>query len=74
MRTRTNLTIVTIVGLGALLIAALAVIIAPRPQIAYAQNPQPSVHIDMNHYIGKATYNQTLAFYTFRNFQSISNY
>ena len=72
MRTRTNLTIVTIVGLGALLIAALTVIIAPRRQIAYAQNPQPSVHIDLNNVFGNAKPGQTLAFYTFRNFQSVT--
>ncbi len=38
MRMRTKLSIVTMVGAGALLLIALAVIIAPRPQIAYAQS------------------------------------
>ena len=72
MRMRTNLLIVTVVGAGALLIAVLAVVIAPRPQIAYAQNPQPSVQIDLNNVFGNASYGQTLAFYTFKNFQSIT--
>ena len=72
MRMRTKLSIVTVVGAGALLLIALAVIIAPPPQIAFAQNPQPSVRIELNHYIGKATYGQNLANYIFENFQTIT--
>ena len=72
MRMPTKLLIVTVVGAGALLIAALAGIVASRPQIAYAQNPQPSVHIDLNNVFGNAKPGQTLAFYTFRNFQSVT--
>ncbi len=72
MQVQTKLLIVTVVGLGALLIAALAVFLAPPPQIAYAQNPQPTVQIELNHAFGNATPGQPLARYTFRNFQSIT--
>ncbi len=72
MQMPTKLLIVTVVGLHALLIAALAVILAPPPQVAYAQNPQPTVQIELNHAFGKATPGQPLARYTFRNFQSIT--
>ncbi len=72
MQMQTKLLIVTVFGAGALLIAALAVIIAPRPQIAYAQNPQPTVQIELNHIFGNATPGRPLARYTFRNFQSIT--
>ena len=72
MQMRTKLLIVTVFGAGALLIAALAVIIAPPPQIAYAQNSQPTVQIELNHTFGNATPGQPLAQYTFLNFQSIT--
>ena len=39
MRMQTKLSIVTLVGAGALLLTVLAVVIAPRPQTAYAQSP-----------------------------------
>ena len=45
MRMRTKLPIVFLVGAGALLLAALAVVVAPRAQTVYAQNPGPSVEI-----------------------------
>ena len=72
MRIRTRLPIVTLVGAGALLLIALAVIIAPRTQTVYAQNPGPSVEIDLNSYNGSAEHGQPLAQYTFKNFQSIT--
>ena len=55
MQMRTKLAIVTVIGAGALLIAALAVFIASRPQIAYAQNSQPTVQIGLNNVFGNAT-------------------
>ena len=54
MQTRTKLAVILWAGVGALLTAALAVIIASRPQIAYAQNPGPSVRIDLNNVFGNA--------------------
>ena len=72
MQMQTKLPVIFLIGAGALLIAALAATIASRPQIAYAQNSQPTVRIDLNHYIGNATYGQNLATYTFENFQSIT--
>ncbi len=72
MKMQTKLPVIFLIGAGALLIAALAVIIASRPQIAFAQNSQPTVRIDLNHYLGNATYGQNLATYTFENFQSIT--
>ena len=68
MRMRTKLPVIFLVGAGVLLIAALAVIIASRPQIAYAQDPQPSVRIDLNNFIGNATWGQPLARYILREF------
>ena len=50
MQMRTKLPIVFLVGAGALLLTALAVLIAPRTQTVYAQNPGPSVEIGLNHY------------------------
>ena len=72
MQMRTKLAIVTVIGAGALLIAVLAVFIASRPQIAYAQNSQPTVQIGLNNVFGNATRGQPLAQYTFKNFQSIT--
>ena len=72
MQMRTKLAIVTVIGAGALLIAVLAVFIASRPQIAYAQNSQPTVQIGLNNVFGNATRGQPLAQYTFKNFQSIA--
>ena len=47
MRMKTKLSIVTPVGVGALLLAALAIIVAPRAQIAHAQTmPSVVIHVD----------------------------
>ena len=42
MRMRTKVSNVAVVGAGALLLMALAVIFTPRAQTAYAQNPTPT--------------------------------
>ncbi len=71
MRMRTKLPIVTLVGAGALLLAALAVIFTLRAQTAYAQNG-PTVEIDLNSYKGITKQGQSVARYTFKNFQDIT--
>ena len=72
MRMRTKVSIVTVVGTGALLLCALAVIIAPRPQTAYAQGTEPSVSIALNTYNGVVDEGESLyAQYTF-GYQSVS--
>ena len=71
MRMRTKVPVVTLVGVGALLLAALAVIFAPRAQTVYAQGP-PSVEINLNSYNGVTTVGQSVAQYTFKNFQGIT--
>ena len=49
MQMRTKLPIITLVGAGALLLIVLAVVIAPRPQIANAQEEEvPSVSVDFS--------------------------
>ena len=68
MRMRTKVPVVTLVGVGALLLAALAVIFAPRAQTVYAQGP-PTVEIDLNSNSGVTPVMQSVAQYTFRNFQ-----
>ena len=72
MQLRTKQSVIFLAGTGALLIAVLAVIIASRPQIAYAQNPGPSVRIDLNSYNGNLSRGQPFATYIFENFQSIT--
>ena len=65
MRMQTKLSIVTVVGAGAFLLCALAVIFTLRAQTAYAQDP-PHVSIS----IGEATLPQGGSTYlvgTFRN-------
>ena len=66
MRMRTKLSIVTLVGAGALLLIALAVISAPRAQVAHAQSP--SVEINLNSYNGVTRQGQSVAQYTFKQF------
>ena len=46
MQMRTKLPIAFLVGAGALLLVALAVIFTFRAQTAFAQDPPPSVEID----------------------------
>ena len=74
MRMRTKVPVVTLVGVGALLLAALAVIFAPRAQTAYAQDEDgtPTVEIDLNSNSGVTPVMQSVAQYTFRNFQDIT--
>ena len=72
MRMRTKLPIVTLVGAGALLLAALAVIIAPRPQISLRPEFSTERCKLLNNVFGNATRGQPLAQYTFKNFQSIT--
>ena len=72
MRMRTKLPIVALVGAGALLLAALAVFFTLRAQTVYAQDPEPSVEIDLNSYKGITKQGQSVAQYTFKNFQSIT--
>lgn len=47
MRMRTRQPVILMVGVGALLVAALAVLITPRAQIVHAQD-EPSVTISLN--------------------------
>ena len=71
MRMQTKLPIVALVGAGALLLAALAVFFTLRSQTAFAQD-SPSVEIDLNSHNGVTQQGQSVAQYTFRNFQSIT--
>ena len=71
---RTKLTIVSLVGVGVLLLAALAAISAPRAQIAYAQDP-PTVSILFSLASGEGRMEQggqLFARYTFGNIQSVT--
>ena len=71
MQMRTKLPIISLVGAGALLLTLLAVIIAPRPQIAHAQSPM--VTIEWSTYNGTMTQGgQLFAKYTFRNVESLT--
>ena len=70
MRMRTKLSIVTMVGTGALLLIALAVIIAPRPQTAHAQDPEPTVEIRLSTGPTITQGDQLFAKYTFNNLQA----
>ena len=73
MRMRTRLSIVTLVGAGALLLLiALAVISAPRTKTVFAQETDPTVEINLNSYNGVTRQGQSVAQYTFKNFQSIT--
>ena len=72
MRMRTRLSIVTLVGAGALLLIALAVISASRPKTVFAQGTDPTVEINLNSYNGVTRQGQSVAQYTFKNFQSIT--
>ena len=72
MRMRTKVPVVTLVGMGALLLAALAVIFAPPAQTVYAQDNLPTVEINLNSYNGVTTAGQSVAQYTFKNFQDIT--
>ena len=66
MRMRTKVSIVTVVGAGVLLLAALAVIFAFRTQVAYAQSDEPDVVIDLNTHEGRVPEGEVLfAQYTF---------
>ena len=71
MRMQTKLPIVALVGAGALLLVALAVILTLRSQTAFAQNG-PTVEIDLNSHNGITKHGQSVAQYTFRNFQDIT--
>ena len=74
MRMQTKLSIVTVVGAGALLLIALAVIIAPRPQTAHAQNddPPPPVVVRLSTGSTITQGDQLFAQYEFNNFQSLT--
>ena len=68
MRMQTKLSIVTLVGAGALLLTVLAVVIAPRPQTVYAhaQSDPPTVTIQLST-VGTMTQGgQLFARYTFQ--------
>ncbi len=70
MRMRTRLSIVTVVAVGALLLIALAVVFAPRPQIAHAQSANVQVQLSTGPTINQG--DQLFAQYTFSNLQSLS--
>ena len=76
---RIKLTIVSLVGTGALLLAVLAAISAPRAQIAYAQNDDPTITIVFSSLVNDGTRDgrmvqggQLFAQYTFGNIQSVT--
>ena len=65
--------IVTLVWAGVLLLFALALLsFLPRAQPATFQNGSPTVEISLNNYEGKVPHGQSVAQYTFRDFQSIT--
>ena len=65
--------IVTLVWAGVLLLFALALLsFLPRAQPATFQNGSPTVEINLNNYEGKVPHGQSVAQYTFRDFQSIT--
>ena len=70
MRMRTKLSIVTVVGAGALLLAVLASVVAPQAQIAYAQDPEPTVKIRLSTGPTITQGGQLFAQYKFSNLQS----
>ena len=64
---------VTLVWAGVLLLFALALLsFLPRAQPATFQNGSPTVEISLNNYEGKVPHGQSVAQYTFRDFQSIT--
>ena len=76
---RIKLTIVSLVGTGALLLAALAAISAPRAQIAYAQTGDPTITIVFSSLVNDGSGDgrmeqggQLFAQYTFGNIQSVT--
>ncbi len=76
---RIKLTIVSLVGTGALLLAVLSAISAPRAQIAYAQNDDPTITIVFSSLVNDGTGDgrmvqgdQLFARYTFGNIQSVT--
>ena len=74
---RTKLTIVSLVGAGVLLLAALAAISAPRAQIAYAQSPSVSIRFSASNPLSSGEGQmeqggQLFARYTFGNIQSVT--
>ena len=76
-RMRTKLTIVSLVGAGVLLLAALAAISAPRAHIAYAQSPSVSIRFSASNPLSSGEGQmeqggQLFARYTFGNIQSVT--
>ena len=71
MQMRTKLPIVFLVGAGTLLLVALAVIFTFRAQTAFAQDG-PLVEINLNFNNGITEQGQSVAQYTFSNFNSIT--
>ncbi len=73
---QTKLTIVSLVGVGVLLLVALAAISAPRAQIAYAQDPPTvSIRFSSSYASGEGRMEQgeqLFAQYTFGNIQSVT--
>ena len=73
MRMQIRQPIVTLVWAGVLLLFALALLsFLPRAQPATFQNGSPTVEISLNNYEGKVPHGQSVAQYTFRDFQSIT--
>ena len=76
-RMRTKLTIVSLLGAGALLLAVLAAISAPGAQIAYAQSPSVSIRFSSSNPLSSdegqmEQGGQLFARYTFGNIQSVT--
>ena len=73
MRMQIRQLTVTLVWAGVLLLFALALLsFLPRAQPATFQNGSPTVEISLNNYEGKVPHGQSVAQYTFRDFQSIT--
>ena len=72
-RIQNRQSIVTLVWAGVLSLFALALFaFLPRAQPATFQDGTPIVEINLNNYEGKVPQGQSVAQYTFRNFQSIT--
>ena len=72
-RIQNRQSIVTLVWAGVLSLFALALFaFLPRVQPATFQGDTPTVEINLNNYEGKVPQGQSVAQYTFRNFQSIT--
>ncbi len=72
---QTKLTIVSLVGVGVLLLVALAAISAPGAQIAYAQSPSITIRFSSSFASGEGRMvqgDQLFAQYTFGNIQSVT--